>query len=584
MLPEINVISQTRDVVEAFAGYNHTDNTKDNQFYNMTNLTSDNYPVLSARKKRELIKEITKPNALVYTDTLAYVDGTELYYGQNKICELADSEKTLVTMGAYLVVFPDKIAVNTSTGDFFELEAHYGSVGTVKIEPCTYEGATLSYSTSEPEHVNGAYWLDNGVLKMWSETYSAWTSVATSYVRISEYIDGQINEHFTDGFEEGDTVTISGFDNDEYNGDFLLYKSDIYMVIAAETIMLEDDSISIDRTVPDMDYIIELNNRLWGCKDHEIYASKLGDPTNWKSYANQVSDSYAVTVGSYGEFTGAIKYNGSAMFFKEGTIIQIYGTQPSNFTLIENCFSGVEKGSSKSLAVLNGILYYKSKEGIMAYSGGKPSLISNALGQVFVNAVGGVTNSKYYVSMQDEAGNYHLFNYDTEKGIWIREDSTHVTYFANNAGNLYMVTGSELYVLRNKSGKMACPSVYVIINGESVGLCPGMFCPGQIFGDDYEETIEWSAETGDITCGYPDTKYVSKITLRLLVEDTFEMEIMYDGDDVWERILAIGKTKKKSVTIPVMIRRCDYFRLRMSGKGNFKLYSITKSVERGSEP
>ena len=61
MLPEINVISQTRDVVEAFAGYNHTDNTKDNQFYNMTNLTSDNYPVLSARKKRELIKNRNVP-------------------------------------------------------------------------------------------------------------------------------------------------------------------------------------------------------------------------------------------------------------------------------------------------------------------------------------------------------------------------------------------------------------------------------------------------------------------------------------------------------------------------------------------
>ena len=56
-----------------------------------------------------------------------------------------------------------------------------------------------------------------------------------------------------------------------------------------------------------MDYLTECDNRVWGCsnKENVIYACKLGDPTNWFSYRGIAEDSYAVTVGSDGSFTGA---------------------------------------------------------------------------------------------------------------------------------------------------------------------------------------------------------------------------------------------------------------------------------------
>ena len=42
---------------------------------------------------------------------------------------------------------------------------------------------------------------------------------------------------------------------------------------------------SIHRLVPDLDFVVENGNRLWGCRYdgqvNEIYASCLGDFTNW---------------------------------------------------------------------------------------------------------------------------------------------------------------------------------------------------------------------------------------------------------------------------------------------------------------
>lgn len=88
--------------------------------------------------------------------------------------------------------------------------------------------------------------------------------------------------------------------------------------------------VELERRVPDMDYLTECDNRVWGCsnKENVIYACKLGDPTNWFSYRGIAADSYAVTVGSDGAFTGAATCMGYALFFKENTLHKLYGSKP----------------------------------------------------------------------------------------------------------------------------------------------------------------------------------------------------------------------------------------------------------------
>ena len=98
-------------------------------------------------------------------------------------------------------------------------------------------------------------------------------------------------------------------------------------------------------------------------RENVIYACKLGDPTNWFSYRGIAADSYAVTVGSDGAFTGAATCMGYALFFKENTLHKLCGTKPSDFQLTSLRCRGVAKNAARSLCVLNETLYYLSPDG-----------------------------------------------------------------------------------------------------------------------------------------------------------------------------------------------------------------------------
>ena len=123
--------------------------------------------------------------------------------------------------------------------------------------------------------------------------------------------------------------------------------------------------VTAQRRVPDLDWLTEHNNRVWGCSSTEnvIYACKLGDATNWFSYRGTAADSYAVTVGSDGAFTGAATCMGYVLFFKENGLHKLYGTKPSDYQMSSIQCSGVAKGAHQSLCVINETLYYLSMDG-----------------------------------------------------------------------------------------------------------------------------------------------------------------------------------------------------------------------------
>ena len=82
---------------------------------------------------------------------------------------------------------------------------------------------------------------------------------------------------------------------------------------------------------------------------------------------------------------------------------------------------GVAAGCGGSLAVAGEVLFYISRSGPTAYSGGIPSSIAAPFGgEKFSGAVAGSDGLKYYVSMEDQAGQRHLFVYDTRQGMWHR--------------------------------------------------------------------------------------------------------------------------------------------------------------------
>ena len=153
---------------------------------------------------------------------------------------------------------------------------------------------------------------------------------------------------------------------------------------------LKNQTVRADLTIPDLDYVCESNNRLWGCRYgmiggqvvNEIKASKLGDFRNWNAYLGISTDSYTASVGTDGPFTGAITQRGYPVFFKEQCIHRVSGQTPGTFTIQTTIARGVQRGSWRSRAVVSENIYYKAREGIRMYDGNMPQAVSEQLGGI----------------------------------------------------------------------------------------------------------------------------------------------------------------------------------------------------------
>lgn len=484
----------------------------------MQNLSSSQYPVVSPRRKRgDAIRKLSAPGGLYWKNGLAYVDGTDFWYKDKIVGQVSAGEKQLCGMGAYIVILPDKLIYNTA--------------GTAQ------EGQAL-----EPIEVT------------WTQGSSA--TLAPTY-------DGSVYTKITctgigKQFLEGDAVTISGSTVEALNKTTAIEsRGDDYIVIVGQLTesSTQAGGMTVKRAMPDMDFICEQDNRLWGCstKNHEIYASKLGDPKNWNYFQGTAADSYAATIGSDGDFTGCISHMGYVLFFKEDCLIKVYGNKPANIQLNTYAYRGVAKGCEKSLCIVNETLYYAARDAVMAYDGGIPQPVSAALGTLQISAAAAEQyQSKYYVSMQEKSGKWTLYAYDTQYQMWHAEDMTQFRYAEYGEGHLYYI---------DADGNLR-----------------------EIDGGSEEERVAWYADSADQMEGDLRKKKIARLQIMAEIGrgTLFEVFMQYDGNPMWERVYTNIAETKRSVQICIRPRRCSFFRYRIKGKGEFRLYAVEKLVQHGS--
>ena len=92
----------------------------------MTNMSSADYPMLSTRRPRGTVQQLEEPQGLIAKDALAIADKGKLYFNGTEVTglTLADGEKQMVSMGAYLLIWPDKKYLNTKDlTDYGSMEA-----------------------------------------------------------------------------------------------------------------------------------------------------------------------------------------------------------------------------------------------------------------------------------------------------------------------------------------------------------------------------------------------------------------------------------------------------------------------------
>ena len=163
--PELRELPATREMIDVFRGYNHNLRIGDGEFYDMKNLSSVNYPVLSPRPKRGVYASPAALGGMIGKDTLCYVDGSDFVINGNRIKMGLNAEgvpKTLISMGAHVIIMPDKKYINTSEpSDHGSIEASLTTSAPVSFLLCTLEGADLDIFVGETDEPPQAFFYQN---------------------------------------------------------------------------------------------------------------------------------------------------------------------------------------------------------------------------------------------------------------------------------------------------------------------------------------------------------------------------------------------------------------------------------------
>lgn len=650
--PTIQETAHSQQVTDTFGGYNHNLKIPEGEFYEMENLCGDDYPLLATRKQRNTLQAPAAENlqAMVSKgDNLYYIAGYDpttktcgFYAEDEKVMDLeyAGGLKRFVSMGAYLLIWPDKVWYNTADGTHGNMEKMFSAAaGTYLdhsltsssgpdgqevydiyvlwyIRPCSRDGKIV-YTTGAnygEKHVvvvdgieyhylnfvkpkepkNGDAYIDRETRMpyIYNDISKDWSAQDVPVMRLECKGIGS-------AFAPGDYIRVSGVDPGTYSGQNVgdnpsdgvyrevLVTGENYIVLDAyaprdEQGIMNDTPpaegyVKAAMDLPDMDYVIEAQNRLWGCKYgtvngklvNEIYASALGRFDVWHKYAGVSTDSYAASIGSDGRWTGAVNYQGYPLFFKEDRMHKVYVSASGAHRIQEYTMRGVQQGGAKSLAVVNGVLFYKARDCVCAYDGsGAPTDVSEKLNLNSLSRPGSTTSiaaayrDKYYLYLQmNTPPGSRLLVLDTRRGAWYRENLPigSITDFTEHLGSLLCAAGG----------------IEEIAHDNQVS---------ELIGTE-EGNVAWSCETGLIGYSTVEQKYVSRFNIRMsLARDAYmDVLVQYDSDGVWHNQGRIQGVGTRTFMLPVRPRRCDHFRIRLEGSGDVRIYSFAKIFEAGSD-
>ena len=536
-----------------FKGLNRKSYVEEGEMSDMKNLTSDRYPLLCPRQLRgsyTLPEGVKKPLSIMTkferiamiaekeNGSIAfYYDGVE----QTSVASLkaltADTE--MVAINTKICFFPQKTYLSLSRSSSSVTVAEVGHLDasvTATNAPVTISNTDarilLSFGLS---FVKGDAVDIIGALRYKAKGASSYSNVNCNVSCDVRSVAGNVITVPRESFIE---LTGAGATEITFTG-------------------------TVKREVPDIHHVIEWNNRLWGASDQDntIYACKLGDPKNWKYYQGTSLDSYYAQQGTDENWTGSAAYSGHLIFFKQNSMTKIYGTSPSSFQVTNTVCYGVEQGSSKSVVVINDKVFYKSTIGIMAYEGGTPYSITDKLNMKFKNVVSGTEGIKYYASIQTEDDTYELMVLDIDKAVWHKEDEVRFRDCCTLDGRLYFISDTDYAAFE-------ADKIYVIN-------------PAEATEKKYDR--DWMAVFGPFSEYVENQKIYSKMSLRFIAQPRTRVNIYIKTDDgAWEQIRKFEYAGTGGEDVPIIPRRCDRFYIKVAGRGDCEIKSLTRRYRRGS--
>ena len=561
--PFVKNVKTNKLEIDSFSGLNKTNTIADNEFSKLKNLSLREYPSVTPRKKRmetvmtlepsgEIIPPAdiqkilqVKPNPgfitdgeLVIDDTIAAVAYHRLYYNGALVQKDGDEEYELeandvICFNNMLYIFPDKLCCDLSDGE-----------PVLKSMSDVFQARSISFKSTE----SSSGFITNTVTRpsgTWDTLFKKGDSIVisgcTKQKNNTVKTSARINSSDTDDIV---SVIVEDVSDNEmkvscYNALGACMKFDT----GTSDRYTESVQIKIEKYIPDMSHVCVHNNRLWGTsRDGKyIYASKLGDFSNFNSFSGISTDSWWALIATDDEFTAITSYQNHVVAFKKNYIYEVYGDKPSNFQIPYAVNGGCSDGNS--IAQISGVLFFTDNGGVSVYNGAEPIEISQKIlpDKDIVCAAGVSFDKKYYLSAKSASGEAMLYVYDTALKNWLMYDETDVKCFVKIEDMMFALTDDALFLTETELG---------------------------------DETVQWECVTKDFSYCV-DKKIVNKVCIDMEIEanSQAEIELCYDGRITLECCKISGGLKRVH-NIPIRIRRCDSFKIIIKGSGKFSLNKI----------
>ncbi len=439
------------------------------------NLSTRLYPHLTGRMPRGIVPVEREIYAMTDQEGLCYLDSQGICFKGHHIPLSGDLANTrLMPFGRDILLLPRYAGqgiygiFRTDRGEMESMDYTRHFTGELEVQWAWEDGTVIENvaAGNTPPEDGSQYWvltsLPDATLMEWHEDSRCWEEVHACLALHMK----DIGTHFSPGA----CVQL-----DIRDQDWLCSPNKVFRIVDVQKdsiliratmklakVIQDMTQVRITTVMPKMDLYLEHNNRLWGCRYgrdvagnfvNEIYASALGDPTVWYRYDGLSYDSYTMSVGVSGPFTGCAVVGGCPVFFKENCLIRITGNRPSNFQAHTLNCSGVRVNCEDTIAYCDRGIYYLGRDGLCLYDGSMPMVETEKVDLKHItHAVAGMYGKYYYLSNNDDPVNT-LLVYDTERWIWNSESSDPVREFCSVSGELYFTTQTGgLYCVRVLEG------------------------------------------------------------------------------------------------------------------------------------
>lgn len=440
----------------AFGGIVRTEAASDGDIYEMRNMSARDYPLLSARHPRAMrdvgvISSLSSDGAaLFWVDKSVGERQGHLIYNDNDTGVVLNAKpKRYAVMYETILIFPDKVYYNTKTGESGSIDAHSGAAEYVdeSNKRLVFSSPLITFRAGDVVRIR-----------------------AVPYIKLTG-ADGNVTESPLD--EETLEAVIASVSNhyvkfrEVKQGAKVLYEEFPFRSGYAKW-----EVVDMARVAPDLETLCACNNRVFGTVGNQIYASALGDVTNWQDFRGISTDSWYLDTGNPQPFTACAVVSGRPVFFTETDVTVLYGSYPSAYSTSVIHTPGVRAGSAASVTALGDYLYYLSLYGLCRFSvSGGATVISDVLGVRIMDCVSATDGRGVLFCCYGDDGSSFSYRLSGKSGTFCGEDELPFLCLCRLRGAIVGTDGRTLYHM-SEDGEI--PDGYI---SEDFFTCRVIFSP-----------------------------------------------------------------------------------------------------------